>query len=118
MNSSKKHPKRKFWQSFWIVVFLLSSVFSAILVYVLRQETNLYRSLLVGLVTIIALADIIALFAIFFWKKWGWYLFAVSTAGSFIVGLLITANWLMPINDILPLVILGWVFRGQLEKFG
>ncbi|MEA3439028.1 MAG: hypothetical protein U9R58_01980 [Chloroflexota bacterium] len=117
MNTKKSHPKRKFWQTFWIVVFLLSSIFSAYLVYVFRQEAKLDAPILIGLLTFVSVADIISLIALFFWKKWGWYLFAISTVASIVVGLVATANWLMPLNDVLPLVILGYAFKDQQDRF-
>jgi len=83
----------------------------------LLNRGNIDRSLLVILLIFVAIADIVALFGIWVWKKWGWYLLIASTISSIILGLIATATQLIVFHDVLPLVILGWVYRGRLDKF-
>ena len=113
----KKHRERSFWMTFWIVLFMLQSIFYAILVNDLINRDVIARPVLLGLLVLVTVADIVALTAIWFWKRWGWYVFVISTGLSIVVGLVATASQLSVFHEIMPLVILGWVYREKQDQF-
>lgn len=110
-------PERGGWATFWLILFFIQSIFYIYLVSDLLNRGNIDRSLLVILLIFVAIADVVALFGIWIWKKWGWYLLIASTIGSIVLGLIATATQLVVFHDVLPLVILGWAYRGRLDKF-
>ena len=118
-NESKKliRPERGFWANFWLILFFVQSLFYMYLVSDLLNRGTIERPVLVSLLIFVAIADVVALFGIWIWKKWGWYLLVVSTIASIVLGLIATATQLIVFHDVLPLVILGWVYRGRLDRF-
>jgi len=108
------HKHRGFWASFWLIIFGLQSILYIFLIYDwLNQTDTIPKPYLLGGLILVALADLIGLAGIWFWKKWGWYLFAISSIGSVVLGLISTGTGLIAINKILPFVILGWVYKDK-----
>ena len=116
--NNKQIKERGFWASFWIIFFALQSIFYVFLIYdfLYRADTIDKPILLAGLI-LVTIADLIGLTAIWFWKKWGWYIFAASTVVSIVLGMIATGTQLIVFHDILPLAVLGWVFREKWDGF-
>lgn len=115
----KGHQKeRGIWASFWIILFALQTLLYIFLIYdSLYQDSVIDKPvLLVGLI-LVTLADLVGLFGIWFWKKWAWYVFGISTIVSIVLGLIATGDQLIVFHDVMPLVILGWVYRDKWDSF-
>ena len=48
-----------------------------------------------------------------FWKKWGLYLFVAATLASIGFGLVVYPSMLAAFHAIIPLGILGWILTSQ-----
>lgn len=113
-----KHKHRGFWPTFWLVFFGLQSIFYIFLINdFLSQTGTIDKPLILGGLIILTIADLVGLLGIWLWKKWGWYVYLIAAAGSIILGLVATGNWLAPLHEIMPFVILGWVYRGKTDNF-
>jgi len=113
-----KHKERGFWASFWIILFALQSLLFFYLIYDMSSQVdNIDRPILIGSLVAVTLADLVALGAIWFWQRWGWYVFAISTVVSIVVGLIATATQLIVFHEVMPLVILGWVYKDKWDYF-
>ena len=65
----------------------------------------------------LAIADIVAAVAIWYWKKWGLRLYAISTVIGIAAGLILTASQLVVFHDIIPLAALGYIIKDRWSDF-
>ena len=116
---TKSHPKRGLALTIWLVILLLSSLLTVILVLdtVNGPEGSATPFLLTALF-LAAIAKLVGVIGIWFWEKWGLYLYAGGVVLAIVAGLILTANWLLPLNEVIPLAILGWLIRDKWEAFG
>ena len=123
--ASKGKPKGKVNQSkerglvltIILVIMALHGIVASVLYYYLRVDTAyLSRPWLVSLMVVHSLADVVAVVGVWFWKRWGMYVYAASTVLALVVGLLSVGMWSV-FYMILPLVILGWVLRSKWSYF-
>ncbi|NIV37003.1 MAG: hypothetical protein GWN58_48495, partial [Anaerolineae bacterium] len=61
--------------------------------------------------------DIVAAIGAWNWKRWGLWLYAISTVAGIAVGLVLTRTQLIVFHDIVPLVILGWLVKDKHQWF-
>ena len=113
------HKKRGIWLSAWLILLAVFGVLSVLLINDFLSSGNevLRPYLLVGLF-FVAIAKIIAIVGIWNWKKWGLQLFGIAVIFSVVIGLLITGNWLISLNEVIPFAILGWLVRDKWAYFG
>ena len=118
-HKTKSHPKRGLALTIWLVILLLSSLLTVILVLdkVNSPEGSATPFLLAALF-LAAIAKLVGVIGIWFWEKWGLYLYAGGVVLAIVAGLMLTANWLLPLNEVIPLAILGWLIRDKWEAFG
>lgn len=101
-----------------LVVIALHSVVSAYLIFYLRADRDPGAlAWTVPILFALAIADIVAAIAIWYWKKWGLTLYGISTAVGIAVGLILTASQLIVFHDIIPLVILGYIIKDRWSYF-
>ncbi len=62
---------------------------------------------------LISAADIVAAFAMLYWKKWGIYLYAISRVAAAAIHLLLTGSLLVVFADLLPVSIIAYVIQLQ-----
>jgi len=119
MSKTSHHIERGFWLSLVLILIMIHSIFSIWFVYNAQQaSTATSTPWLIGGLVFVAIAKFFAAIAIWNWKKWGLYLFAVSVVLSVILGLILTGWWLIVFNEVLPLAILGWLIRDKWPNFG
>ena len=114
----KHHKDRGFWASFWIIIFGLQSILYIFLIHDwLYQADTIDKPILLAGLILVTIADLVGLAGIWFWKKWGWYVFLISSVASIALGLMATGTLFIAINKIIPFAILGWVYRGRTDNF-
>jgi hypothetical protein len=116
--AEQRNRERGCWLTGWLVVIALSGIASAYMIYYLRAAQ--YQSALVWVVPTLfalAIADIVAVIGIWYWKRWGLVLYAVSIAASIAVGLIVTAAQLVVFTVIIPFVILGYLIKPHWGHF-
>jgi hypothetical protein len=102
-----------------LVFLVLHSAFAVWLIVDLRAQPY-ERAIpwLLPLLLVLALADLVSAIALWFWKRWGFILYGISTAVSIVVGLVVTGTQLVVFHDILPFAVLGYLLRDKWKYFG
>lgn len=112
------HKERGTWLSLWLILILLHGILASGLIWYLRAQRNdPSPSWVLIILFLLAIADIVAAIAAWNWKRWGLWLYAISTASGIVVGLVLTASQLIVFHDIIPLVILGYLVRDKRDHF-
>lgn len=62
---------------------------------------------------ILSLADIVAAIGAWNWRRWGLVLYGISTAAGIAVGLMLTGSQLVVFHDIIPLTVLGYLYKDK-----
>jgi hypothetical protein len=112
------HKDRGCLLSGWVIFIMLHGILASLLILYLRQQQNDPSPTWV-LVTlfVLAMADIVAAIAMWYWKRWGLMLYAISTVIGIAIGLVLTRSQLWIFHDILPLVILGYLIKDNRRYF-
>jgi hypothetical protein len=123
-NNQKKIQKtprktRGTWLTIALVVIVLHGLIAAIY-YAAAKVDSAYmaRPWLISLMVVHFLANVVAAIGIWYWKKWGVYIYIGSTILAVIVGLITTGLGMYSIFYFaLPLVIVGWLLRTKWDYF-
>jgi hypothetical protein len=123
-NNQKKTQKtprktRGTWLTIALVVIVLHGLLAAVY-YAAAKVDSAYmaRPWLISLMVVHFLANVAAAIGIWYWKKWGVYIYIVSTILAVIVGLITTGLGMVSIFYFaLPLVIVGWLLRTKWAYF-
>jgi hypothetical protein len=99
------------------VLLLLILVWSAFTTWVaytnLKADYGPKQQWVLPVLFLVSVADIVAAFAMLYWKKWGIYLYAISRVVAAAVHLLLTGSLLIVFADLLPVSILAYVIQLQ-----
>ena len=110
--------ERGTWLSIWLILIVVHGVIAAGLIWYLRNEGGLGSPWWVfTLLFVLAIADIVAAVAAWYWKRWGLQLYALSTVVGIVIGLVLTASQLIVFHDIIPLAILGYLIKDKRSHF-
>lgn len=97
-----------------IVIMAIHAVFNVVALISLRKAEYLNAPpWLYGTAILVGLATIISAIALWYWKRWGLYLYLVATIASMVLGVIVFATGYAAIYNILPLAILGWILNSQ-----
>jgi hypothetical protein len=100
-----------------LVIMGLHGIVAGFFYYYYRTNSaSLDRPWILTLMAIHFFANVAAVIGIWYWKKWGLYVYAASTVLALVVGLLSVGIWSV-FYMVLPLAILGWVLRSKWEYF-
>ncbi len=121
VNNNKKKPvvvkkERGIWLTTALVIMAVHGLFAAYAVLSLNSAPDVQRPWIIGMTVFHFLANIVAAGAIFYWKKWGLYLYFASTIVGIVAGTLAVGLWSI-YYLIIPLVILGYIIRSKREYF-
>jgi hypothetical protein len=64
-----------------------------------------------------AVASVVAGIAMWYWKKWGIYLYGAAAVAEAVVGLLATGSLMMVFGALLPAIIVLYIIMMQRDKF-
>lgn len=115
--TSKKpvHKTRGFWLTAALVVMVLSGIVAAVF-YNAANTPEVDRTRILTAMVIANLLDVIAAVGIWFWKKWGLYVYVAATIIALIAGLVTVGMW-AAFYLVLPAVIVGWLLRTKWSYF-
>jgi cation transport ATPase len=100
-----------------IVMIVLHGLVAAYAYNAYRMDTAyLSKPWVSGLMAVHSLANVIAALGIYWWKKWGLYIYAGSTVLAVVLGLITVGIWSL-FYFVLPAVIVGWVLRTKWNYF-
>jgi hypothetical protein len=110
--------ERGTWLSLWLILMMLQGLIASGLIWYLRAQGNEPSPFwMLAILFVLGIADIVAAVAAWFWKKWGLWLYALSTVVGIAVGLVLTRSQLIVLHDIIPLAILGWLIKDKRKWF-
>lgn len=103
-----QHKKRGTWLTVALAIALFDSLLSLILLLTYRKETVEPNApwLLAGAILVAALG-VGGAIAMWFWKRWGIYLYVVSVLGSVGLGLVVFPSLFTAFHALIPLLILA-----------
>ncbi len=118
-NKSTSHQKERGWLLTIALIFV--AIGGLISLGVAWSESGLRGTELpnwyVYAAVAAAIADIIAAFGLWRWKKWGYYLFLASSIVSIVLGLLVTGSALFAFSRIIPFAIVGYIILPKWKLF-
>lgn len=101
------------WLIAILAFILIHAVFSAVLLLIYRKDPGPVQPWLWAAAFIVSLAEIAAVVALWYWKKWGLYLYIVAVLAGIGVGLVAFPSLLVAFHGIVPLALLGYVLSYQ-----
>jgi hypothetical protein len=113
--ASVARKERGGWLTAMIIIIGLHGLFNVAALITLRRQ-DLYATVPAWLwagAIIDGLATIGAAVALWYWKRWGLYLYAAATAVSIALGLMVFGNILVSFYNIIPLGILALILSSQ-----
>ena len=117
-NAGQVHKDRGTWLSLWLILIMLHGIIASGLIWYLRAQDNESSPVwMLAILLVLAIADIVAAIGAWYWKKWGLWLYAISTIVGIAVGLVLTRTQLIVLHDIIPLVILGYLIKDKQKWF-
>jgi hypothetical protein len=110
------HKERGFWLTAALVVMVLTGIVAAIFYYAAKTPPDVNRTWILTAMVVANLLDVIAAVGIWFWKKWGLYVYVAATIIALIAGLVTVGMW-ASFYLVLPAVIVGWLLRTKWSYF-
>lgn len=117
MNAQKKRVVKKehgVLLTVALVIMAIHGIIAAILYSTAAPDAQ--RPWVISMMVIHSLANIAAAVGIFYWKKWGLYVYAASTIIALVAGM-ISVPWWSVFYMVLPFVIIGWLLRTKWNYF-
>ena len=109
-------PARKVrggWLTAILIFIVLDGLLGAALLIAFRRADGPPLPVLATLAALAAVGSIVAGVALWYWKRWGLYLYIVATAATICVGLIVLPSLFTAFHAIIPLGILGAVLSNQ-----
>jgi hypothetical protein len=117
-NAGHAHKERGTWLSLWLILIMLHGLIASGLIWYLRANGDESSPVwMLAILLVLSIADIVAAIAAWYWKKWGLWLYVISTVVGIAVGLVLTRTQLIVFHDIIPLVILGYLVKDKQKWF-
>jgi hypothetical protein len=110
--------ERGTWLSIWLILIVLHGIAASVLIWYLRsQGGDSSPGWVVATLFLLAIVDIVAAILVWNWKRWGLWLYGISTVVGIVIGLVLTRSQLWVFHDIIPLVILGFLVKDKQSYF-
>jgi hypothetical protein len=110
--------ERGTWLSIWLILIILHGILASVLIWYLRsQGGDSSPAWVVATLFVMAIVDVLAATLVWNWKRWGLWLYAISTVVGIVIGLVLTRSQLWVFHDIIPLVILGFLVKDKQSYF-
>jgi len=117
MNKKKKQPVKKVHGALLTIVLIIMAMHGIVAAYLYSSAApEVQRQWVISLMVFHSFANIVAAVGIFYWKKWGLYIYAASTIVALVAGLISVGAW-STFYMILPLAIVGWILRSKMQYF-
>lgn len=101
-----------------LVLVILHGIFLAIVYWtVIPEEQRTVGNLAQWAMFLASAADIVAGVAMWFWKKWGIYLYAVAAVVGAVIAVLASGDLFLIFGALLPAIIVLYIVMMQRNKF-
>jgi hypothetical protein len=102
------------WLTAMIIIMAVHGAFNTVALLALRKSEYMNVPLwLYGAAMLVGVTTIVSAVALWYWKRWGLYLYVVATAVSLALGLIVFASQAAAFYNLIPLLILGWILTSQ-----
>jgi Na+/proline symporter len=103
------------WLTGALIFIAVHAAITAVLLLVFRQQSSgIQLPVLWASAVLIALAEIGGAVAMWFWKRWGLYLFIAAILAGIVVGFLaFPTTPYVAFHGIIPVLILGYILQRQ-----
>ena len=101
------------WLTAMLIIIVIHAIFTAVLLISYHKNPGVAKEVLWAGAFLVALLEIASAVVMWFWKKWGLYLFVAATLASVGFGLIIYPSMLAAFHAIIPLGILGLILTSQ-----
>ena len=101
------------WLTAMLIFIVVHAVFTAVLLIAYHKDPGISRTILWSGAIIAALLEIGSAVAMWFWKKWGIYLFVATTLAAIGFGLVVYPSMVVAFHGIIPLGLLGMILTNQ-----
>jgi hypothetical protein len=102
------------WLTAALILIIVHGIFTTVLLLTLRKQPGGPPApWLWAAAILVGLADIAAAALMWYWKRWGLYLYIVATLAGIAVGLVVFPSGITAIHGIIPLGILGFILSSQ-----
>jgi hypothetical protein len=110
------HKERGTLLSILIVLIGLHGILGAYIGYATMKAEYAKSPWVLPVLTLVSVAAVVAAVAIWYWKQWGIYLYAVVCIAQAAVHLVVTGDLFIVFYDILPVAILAYVINLQSKR--
>ena len=100
-----------------ILVVLHGAFFTALSYSVIKGEELIPAPVLLGLLFLCSVATVVAGIAMWYWKRWGIYLYVIAGVATAVVFLMRTGSVWMLFGAFIPMVIVGYILQPRLKYF-
>jgi drug/metabolite transporter (DMT)-like permease len=116
---SKKQPKpqRTTLMTVALVLVILHGLFMAAFYWTTRQNMGGASSFALSALLICAVADVVAGYGMWNWKRWGIYLYAAATVVQTIVILMETLDVFLIFGSIVPAIVVAYILLPKRNQF-
>jgi hypothetical protein len=102
------------WLTAALILIIVHAVFTAVLLLLLRKQPGQPPApWLWAAAVLVALAEIGGAVGMWFWKRWGLYLFVAAILAGIVVGFFVYPSLVTAFHGIVPLLILGYILQRQ-----
>jgi hypothetical protein len=103
--------------SILLALVFLHSVFATLLAYSsLKEEYVRSITWVLPVLALVSLAGIVAAVGMWYWKKWGIYLYVGASVVAMVIHIIMTGSTWVVFYDLLPVAILGYVINLQSKR--
>jgi hypothetical protein len=107
-------PQRGGWLTAAIIVMAVHGIINTVALLVLRKPEYMTVPMWLYVAAVLdGVATIVSAVALWYWKRWGLYLYVVATFASLALGLIIFPSLYVAFYNIIPLGILAWILSSQ-----
>jgi hypothetical protein len=101
------------WLTAMLIIIVIHAIFTAVLLISYHKNPGVTKEVLWAGAFVVALLEIASVAVMWFWKKWGLYLFVAATLASIGFGLVVYPSMLAAFHAIIPLGILAYILQAQ-----
>jgi len=122
MSKAKPAPKptkhRNTWLTVALIIVFLHGILMAAIFWTVRPDVEkTWGNIAVWIMILSAVGDIVAAAAMWFWKRWGIYLYGLAAIGSAIVAVMASGDLFLLFGALLPAIIVLYIVMMQRDKF-
>ena len=101
-----------------LVIVLLHGLLMFAIFWTVRPEAErAWTNIAVWLMIFSAVGDIVAAAAMWYWKRWGIYLYGAAAVASAIVAVMASGDLILLFGALLPAIIVLYIVAMQRDKF-